>query len=206
MLSINRVGDEREPAPVTLPRLPILDKAPADDIKETAARFAEQRIISAGIDAWQAIGKADSFENWKSIGAALSIGKAHALRVTGANRACGRNYSRVFGEWIKTHHFDRMAKSVRSGAIELHENVHAIEQWRASLTDRERRRLTHPLSNVRRWRAATAQPKTSPEDALKAAAAAWRRFVACVEALPADQAQPLWRAAQAETAARCNMV
>jgi hypothetical protein len=30
----------------------------------------------------------------------------------------------------------------------------------------------------------------------KAAAAAWRKFVRCVEALPADQAVPLWRCAQ----------
>jgi hypothetical protein len=30
-------------------------------------------------------------------------------------------------------------------------------------------------------------------------AAAWRRFVACVEALPPDQAAPLWQAAQVQT-------
>ena len=70
---------------------------------------------------------ANSFESWKSIGAALAVGKAHALRVTGANAAWGRNYCHVFGEWIKQHHFDRMAKSVRSVAIELHENVHGVE-------------------------------------------------------------------------------
>ena len=49
-----------------------------------------------------------------------------------------------------------MAKSVRSVAIELHENAAAIEVWRATLPEKQRRRLVHPLSNVRRWRAATA--------------------------------------------------
>jgi len=33
------------------------------------------------------------------------------------------------------------------------------------------------------------------------AAAAWRRFVACVEALPGDQALPLWNAVATEAAA-----
>jgi len=50
--------------------------------------------------------------------------------------------------------------------------------------------------------AATAQRKTiCPDDARKAAAAAWRRFVACVEALPADLAAPFWRDVQAHAAA-----
>ena len=31
----------------------------------------------------------ESFESWKLIGAALSVGKAHALHVNGANAAAG---------------------------------------------------------------------------------------------------------------------
>ena len=46
-------------------------------------------MIRAGRDAWEAIGKAESFEAWKRIGAARAIGKAHALGVTGANSARG---------------------------------------------------------------------------------------------------------------------
>jgi hypothetical protein len=37
------------------------------------------RTIRACRDAWEQIGKAESFSSWKSIGAALSIGKTHAL-------------------------------------------------------------------------------------------------------------------------------
>src|SRR5450759_3602226 len=94
-----------------------------------------------------------------------------------------------------------MPKSTRSVALELNENIFAIEQWRATLTDKERRRCVHPLYNVRRWRA---KNKTESDDAAKAAAA-WRRFVACMEALPPDQAAPLWQAAQAQAAAVCNV-
>ena len=192
-------GEERQSAPVTLPKLPCLETPPVDD---DGGRFAEQRTIRAGLDAWQTIGKADSFENWKAIGAALAIGKAHALRVTGANAAWGRNYSRAFGDWIKAHRFDKMAKSVRSVAIELHEHAAEVERWRATLTEKQRKRLVHPLSNVRRWRQAT-QTKTTgdADDALKAAEVAWRRFVSCMAALPPDQAAPFWQAVQAQAAA-----
>jgi hypothetical protein len=142
----------------------------------------------------------ESFEAWKVIGAALSVGKAHALRVTGANSAWGRNYSREFGAWMKEHHFDRMPKSVRSAAIELRENATAIEAWRATLSERQRKRLIHPLSNVRRWRAAIQSNGKCPQDLKRDAMAAWRRFCTCVQALPGDQVQLLWPAVAAEAA------
>jgi hypothetical protein len=61
--------------------------------------------------------------------------------------------------------------------------------------------LVHPLSNVRRWRATTADGNGKcPQDLKREAAAAWRRFVSCVQALPPDEAEPLWQAALAEVA------
>src|SRR5262245_1886786 len=95
-------------------------------------------------------------------------------------------------------------KSTRSVAIELHENATAIEAWRATLPERQRKRLIRPLSNVRRWRAATHANGKCPEDLKREAAAAWRRFVSCVSALPSDQARPLWQAALAEVAAMAS--
>jgi hypothetical protein len=85
-------------------------------------------------------------------------------------------------------------------AIELHKNAKAIEAWRATLPERQRRRLIHPLSNVRRWRAATTHNGKCPTDLKRDAVAAWRRFVACVSALPFDQAAPLRQAALGEIA------
>ncbi len=90
---IARHDIHRVPPPVTLPKVEFCTLG--DDAREAAERVAERRIIRAGIDAWHAIGKAESFENWKRIGAALSIGKVYALRVTGANCAWGQNYSRL---------------------------------------------------------------------------------------------------------------
>jgi hypothetical protein len=92
-----------------------------------------------------------------------------------------------------------MAKSVRSVAIELHENADAIEAWRATLPERQRKGLVHPLSNVRRWRASLNHGNGKcPQDLKHDAVAAWRRFVACVSALPENEAAPLWQTALAE--------
>jgi len=81
-------------------------------------------------------------------------------------------------------------------APKLNRTAHevAAERGRSPAT-----RFLHPLSNVRRWRAATAHGNGKcPADLKRDAVAAWRRFVACVQALPADQAMPLWQIALAE--------
>jgi hypothetical protein len=89
------------------------------------------------------------------------------------------------------------AKSTRSVAIELAENIAAIEQWRSTLDERTSRRLVHPLSNVRRWKAAVQAKEQAVTDARKATAAR-ARFVAHAEALTPEQALPLWRLIAAE--------
>ena len=81
----------------------------------------------------------------------------------------------------------------------MDENAAATVAWR--LSEKDRRRLVHPLSNVRRWRAATRDQGAHADDRVKAAAAAWRRFVSLMEALPPDQAAPLWRDVQRQAAA-----
>ena len=191
--------DRYQPPPVTMPATNL---PPVDDEAErraAAARFLEHRIVAQGREAWSAIGRAESFEAWKRIGAALSVGKAHALKVTGANAAWGRNYSREFSLWVRQHGFDKMPAPTRSVAVELHEHAEAITSWRDGLPERQRQRLVHPLSVTRRWRASTAHGSgKSPQDLRRDAKAAWTCFCACLEGLPADEAQPLWRLIAAE--------
>ncbi len=70
---LNRRGGllEQQPPPVTLPNLALADIDIEREAKEAATRVAERKVIRAGIDAWQTIGRANSFESWKAIGAAL---------------------------------------------------------------------------------------------------------------------------------------
>jgi hypothetical protein len=84
----------------------------------------------------------------------------------------------------------------------LAEHSDAITKWRDKLPEQQKRRLIHPLSVTRRWKASLAHGNSkSPQDLKRNAAAAWRRFVSCCEALSPDQALPLWRAAQVQAAA-----
>jgi hypothetical protein len=201
---LSRLGEElrsdhnRTPRPVTMPAInlpPLDDEAIAVEAAEAAAKI---KTIRLGRDALEAINKAQSFSSWLAIGAALAIGKAHALKVTGANAAWGRNYSREFGAWIKQHGFERMPAATRSVAVELHEHGDQITVWRDSLPERQRKRLIHPLSVTRRWRASTAHNGKCSQDLQRDAKAAWQRFCACTKALPAAEAQPLWRLIAAE--------
>jgi len=75
------------------------------------------------------------------------------------------------------------------------------------LPEKQRRRLIHPLSNVRRWRASLNHGNGKcPQDLRRDAVAAWRRFVCCMKSLPPDQAAPLWQAAQAQAAVSLGTV
>jgi hypothetical protein len=170
-------------------RRPDLDvEAIEAEARQAAARV---RVIRAGRDAWAEINRAASFTGWVAVGKALAVGRDFALRVTGANRPEGRRYCAEFSQWIEQHGFAGMQKSVRSVAIELAENIEAVEQWRATLPERQRRRLMHPLSNVRRWRASTHRNGKCADDLKRDAVAAWARFRSCLEAMPSDQSRLL---------------
>jgi hypothetical protein len=190
--------------PVGMPKLAFM-AGPVDDNAAKAEAIIRIRIIRAGRNAFEEIRKAESFEAWEQIGAALAIGKAEALRTSGANAPWGQHYCREFSKWAKEHGFNTMRSGDRSYAIALHENIGTITAWRAGLSDKQRGRLTTAQSNVKRWRSSLSSPETnSPlatnEDLKREAAAAWRRFVASMRLLRPDQAAPLWQVVAAEVA------
>jgi hypothetical protein len=201
-------NDKHDPAPVSLPtiRLPAIDAdAEAIERKEAAQKFAEARLIKAGATAWTNIARAESFNNWLAIGKALLLIRKVALAQSGANRAMGRIYSKSFNA-IAKQHFIGMKASTRSVSIELAEHADQITSWRDSLPERQKRRLVHPLSVTRRWKASLNHGNGKcPQDLKRDAVAAWRRFVSCVELLPPDQAAPIWQAVSAEVAAMAHL-
>ena len=159
------------------------------------------RIIRAGRDAWGEIAKSENFEAWLAIGKALTIGKAHALKASGANAPWGQNYCRAFSAWAKETGFSTMRASDRSYAIALSENLGAITSWRATLSDKQRGRLRSAQANVRRWRIATGQHR-QPEDLKLRATMHWRRFLDCLRAMPPAEREPLWHQSLAEMMVR----
>lgn len=187
-MALNLLGSEKKlperPQP-SMPRLTL----PADDdaaieqeAREAALRVSQQKIIRAGRDAWQFAQKAATFEHWTTIGKALKIGRDVAMRASGVGT--GKHYAKAFYAWADRYGFDGMHKSERWAAVDLAENIEAVEQWRETLPEKERKRLIHPLSNVRRWRRATSNRASI--DAAKSAAV-WRRFVSALAALSPEQ-------------------
>jgi hypothetical protein len=178
--------------------------ATQDDVnREAAEQLAAVHVLRLGRDAWEAVRKSASFDNWAKVAAALAQGRDHSMRVSGANRPAGQTYCRAMHKWCVEFGFAGMANNLRSHAIEMHSHIDEIRAWRESLPQRQRQRLNDPLAVTRRWRAATAHGNGKcPQDLKREAVAAWKRFVSCVELLPPDQAAPLWQAAQAQSAAR----
>jgi hypothetical protein len=163
----------------------------------------ERRTIREGLDCWREIGRAESYEHWKKIGAALSIGKQWALRTIDPEAPWYRQrYGARFSQWLQAHGFDAMRPSDRSHAITLFENRESVERWRQTLSDKQRSRLRGCQQNVKRWRKETWHGNGKcPADLKREAKAAWKRFVWCVRSLPAHDAAPLWQVALAEAAA-----
>src|SRR5262249_41542463 len=124
---------------------------------------------------------------------ALAIGKAHALRSTGANAAWGRTYSLAFSVWMKENGFASLPKSARSCAIEMAENSAEVTRWRDSLPERQRRRLNDPHAVLTRWRKETTDPGGRTVGLWERdARSAFKRLCTCVAHLPPDRAAALW--------------
>jgi hypothetical protein len=124
-MALNDLGEQISERRLTMPRLNLPAYDDAEDRKELAAKLTEQRTIRAGAEAWAEISKLGSFSAWCKIGAALAIGRAYALRVSGASEPWGRNYTHAFSRWAKVHGFKGMPPATRSWAIALHENLAA---------------------------------------------------------------------------------
>jgi hypothetical protein len=186
-----------------MPKLRFLAE-PLDDTHKAEA-IIRARIIRSGRDAFEEIRKAESFEAWERIGAALAIGKAHALRASRANAPWGKPYCSAFSAWAKEVGFGTMRASDRSYAIALHENIGAVTAWRAGLSDKQRSRLTTAQSNFKRWRSSITprdnQPLATNEDLKRNALMLWRRFRLYLKAMPPDEAMSLWSTLSAEVAA-----
>lgn len=200
------VESEDTPLVISLPRLQFLHKQDSADQIERDRRIAAERILQIrtvrkGAEAWALAEKSATFESWMLVGKALLVGRAHSLRAAQSNRPMGQRYATAFQQWAEANGFSTMEKSLRSYCLTLSENESEITQWRNSLPEKQRKVLRNPQSIVSRWRASQGSPDSrSPEDLKRDAAAAWKRFVTCAEALPPDLAAPLWVAVRERAA------
>ena len=93
--------------------------------------------------------------DWMTIGEGLLEGRRWAMQAAGTNKPEGKGYVTSFGEWLTRWKVHDMDKSDRAKLLQLMEERPAVEEWRATLTDHDRRMLNHPLIVWRKWTAAT---------------------------------------------------
>jgi hypothetical protein len=107
--------------------------------------------------AWVRIKKAQTrmWSDWTIVGEGLLAGRHWAMRTADANKPEGKGYVTAYSEWLKRYKVDDIDKSDRAKLLELMEERLAVEEWRATLTDHERRSLNHPTTVWRKWKAAT---------------------------------------------------
>src|SRR5262245_4352584 len=117
--------------------------------------------------AWTRVKKAQSrmWGDWMIIGDGLLEGRRWAMQKAGTNKPEGKGYVLAFNEWLTRFKVDDMDKSDRAKLLQLMEERPAVEEWRVSLSDRERRNVNHPLIVWRKWTAATRVKKPKPRSA-----------------------------------------
>ncbi len=125
------------------------------------------RIGKAMQAAWGRVKKAQSrmWGEWMTIGEGLLEGRHWAMQVSGTNRPEGKGYVTAYAEWLKRYRVDDMDKSDRAKLLQLMEERPAVEEWRSTLTDYERRNLNNPVIVWRKWTAATWVKKPKPRTA-----------------------------------------
>lgn len=125
------------------------------------------RIGKAMQAAWARVKKAQTrlWGEWMTIGEGLLEGRRWAMRIAGVNRPEGKGYVTAYGEWLKRYKVDDMDRADRAKLLQLMEDRPAVEEWRSTLTDNERRSLNNPTLVWRKWTAATRTKKPKPRTA-----------------------------------------
>jgi hypothetical protein len=115
------------------------------------------RIGRAMMAAWGRLKKAQgrTWSEWMIIGDGLLEGRHWAMKVAGTNKPEGKGYVTAYAEWLKRYKVDDMDRSDRAKLLQLMEERPAVEEWRATLSDHERRNLNNPVIIWRKWTAAT---------------------------------------------------
>jgi hypothetical protein len=132
---------------------------------------SEDTVIHRGKEAWHRLRTHMTFEDWKAVGKACSIGQATAMRDAHANKPKGRGYNAAILAWDKKHGFADLDKGVRSRLLDVMSHLAGIEAELAKLSDTKRQELNHPNAVWRFWKRVTKPPsteqRTSPVQKLK---------------------------------------
>jgi hypothetical protein len=108
--------------------------------------YPEAEIVEQGRDAWRRLQQSQrtAWQDWARVGHALLILRRDTMLETRANRPMGWRYNAAFGAALKANGLDGISGQDRYKIIQCLEHEIEIEQWRATLDEKQRLRLNHP--------------------------------------------------------------
>jgi hypothetical protein len=115
------------------------------------------RLGAAMQAAWQRLKGSQSrtWSEWMTIGDGLLEGRRWAMLVANTNKPEGKGYTAAYSEWLNRWKVHDMGGSDRAKLLQLMEDRPAVEEWRSTLTNRERLNLNNPMVVWGKWRRAT---------------------------------------------------
>jgi hypothetical protein len=113
--------------------------------------------------AWGRVKRTQSraWSEWMTIGEGLLAGRTWAMQKAGTNEPAGKGYALAFNEWLRDWKLNDLNNTDRAKLLQLMEELAAVEEWRASLTEYERRNLNNPTSIWRKWKALGRRKRSS---------------------------------------------
>jgi hypothetical protein len=119
----------------------------------TTKTLTEDEIIIEGLKAFARLRKNSviTFDLWIKVGQGLEVGKQkimHQLRINRIDTEIGR---KAFSSWLRETGYDAVPRPERSYLDRIIENLSAVQEWYAGLSEAKRLRYNHPATVWRNW-------------------------------------------------------
>jgi hypothetical protein len=122
---------------------------------------SEHGAVIRGREAWDRLKIDLTWEDWMLTGEALKVGRSECFNAAQTNSVDDKRYRIEFNGWLKANGFDDMDSAARTRLFQCMDHRTEIEEWRATLPLKDRLKLNHPQSVIRKWKAATSKEKTA---------------------------------------------
>lgn len=119
--------------------------------------------------AWKRIQRNGSklWDDWEWLRRAMSIGRKHALDVSGSSSPKGSRYSRAFNEWLDKNDLDEVHETTRAALLKIDDDWEVVVEWRAKLKEDERLQWNHPVTVWKKFGAHQRREGTRPQQPRK---------------------------------------
>lgn len=121
------------------------------------------QYIKEAQEALQRIETGQTWKDWETIGKGLEAIRNQAMLEARTNSPVGRTYCGIFKRLLAEGRLGTIDSGTRCRLLEAMAHREQINVWLAMLPLAERLKVNHPDTILKKWKAATTVPRTSPE-------------------------------------------